>query len=227
METDRNWNERGSALNLQPSGAEGLGAKAKNQAKNTAAQAREQMRSMADAGREEVAGQISGIARALKSTSDQLRAQNQEQAGHYTEIIGDQAQRISRYLEEKDASALVSDIEGFARRQPLLFLGGCVAVGFAVGRFFKASAPTHDETHLGSSYGSSFPTMSTGYPEPELARPPVVRTEVHAVGSPTGNTGLRGGGLGGVGNGGLGGTGPSSGFGSTPRRGGGFDPQEG
>lgn len=111
------------------------------QARSTAEKARTEVRSLAEAGREEIAGQVSGIARALRNVGDQLRGDEHEQIGHYSELLGDQADRVARYLNEHDTNALLGEVEDFARRRPLLFLGGCVAIGFAVGRFFKASPP--------------------------------------------------------------------------------------
>lgn len=137
MNTEGKWNEPGS-----PAGGTG---DIEAEARGVAHKARSRMRSLADTGREELADQLGGLGRALHSAGGTLRDEEQGQAGYYGELIGDQLERVSRYLREHDSSAMIGHVEGFARRQPLLFLGGCLAVGLAVGRFLKAS-PAHEET---------------------------------------------------------------------------------
>lgn len=100
---------------------------------------------MADSGREEAAARFRGLARALRSASEQLRREEQEWAGDYTELIGEQADQLAHYLEEHEAANLAQDVENFARRKPLLFLGGCAVAGFALGRFLKATPVAHNE----------------------------------------------------------------------------------
>jgi hypothetical protein len=51
----------------------------------------------------------------------------------------------------------VDDVEGFARRQAGLFLGGAFALGFILSRFFKSSRP---ERHGG---GRTDQTDALGY----------------------------------------------------------------
>ena len=56
-------------------------------------------------------------------------------------VAADTIQQASKYLENKSVGEVVSDVEDFARREPLIFLGGTFAVGLLLGRFLKASAP--------------------------------------------------------------------------------------
>ncbi len=178
METDRNVYRPGS---VSPEGQS-----FKQQAKNKAEQARHQVRSFADSGREQVAGQIGGVAQAMRRVSGQLREENKTEAGYYTDLIGEQADRLSRYLNEHDASALVGEVEHFARRNPLMFLGGCVAAGFVFGRFFKASPPEPEgEMPLGVSGETDtsvrYTPMGTTPPIAETT-PSVITTETHSIG---------------------------------------------
>lgn len=181
METDRNWNER---------------------VVKTTQQAKEQVRSLADVRREQVAGHVRDVARAFRNAGEQLR-ENNPQARRYTEMIGEKAEKVSQYLEEHDASVLINDVERFARNNPLAFLGGCMAVGFAIGRFFRASPngggemplgvagepssfeqpPTYPQTtYQESTYQQPYPhTGQPSYPQTPL-EPSVVTTEVNTVG---------------------------------------------
>ncbi|MBY5987839.1 hypothetical protein [Roseovarius atlanticus] len=51
-------------------------------------------------------------------------------------------------LRERSIPDLVDDVSAFARRNPLLFLGGAALAGFAAARFLSASAPAEDEPEL-------------------------------------------------------------------------------
>lgn len=189
MNTEGKWNEPGS-----PAGEPG---DIEAEARGVAHKARSRMRSLADTGREELADQLGGLGRALHSAGGTLRDEEQGQAGHYGELIGDQLERASRYLREHDAGAMIGQIEGFARRQPLLFLGGCVAVGLAVGRFLKAG-PGGEETPTGVTGEVRSPYEP---PSVETVSPPLEGTGA----APTAPVGGRGGELGGPGEvGGLG-----------------------
>lgn len=149
METEGKTNETGG------SSFEGERHDLKQKARNTADKARSQVRSFADSGRTELASQISSIGRALRDTGDKLRDEGEHgaQASRLTEMLADRADRVSHYLEEHDANELFDEVENIARRNPALFLGGCVAVGFVLGRFLKASpvggGTEHEELPLG------------------------------------------------------------------------------
>lgn len=66
-------------------------------------------------------------------------------------------------LREQDVRSLVSHVEDFARRQPVLFLAGSVALGFAAARFLKSSAQGDggDGQGSGAQYAPSYD--SSGY----------------------------------------------------------------
>lgn len=135
MDTEGTWNEEGS------SSFEGERQDLKHKAKRTADRARGQVRSAADSGRSQLATQIGGIGRALRSAGDKLREDEQgEKTSHYTDMLADRADQVSRFLEEHDASEIYGEVENAARKSPALFLGGCLVVGFALGRFLKAGS---------------------------------------------------------------------------------------
>lgn len=166
-------------------------ARVKAQAK--AEEASSRMRSWADSGRAEVATQLGGVARALHSASEQLRSEEQGRAGYYTDLLGEQADQLAHYLEEHDATDLLGEVEDFARRQPLLFLGGCAAAGFALGRFFKAS-PRPRERRLEAPSEPTPHLAHTGLPagEPVEAAPGEPVGGEPATGQPAGGTPITG-----------------------------------
>jgi hypothetical protein len=59
----------------------------------------------------------------------------------FAESVADRLEGLSSTLKGRELSALVNDIENFAREQPLIFFGGAVAAGFLALRFLKSSAP--------------------------------------------------------------------------------------
>ena len=48
---------------------------------------------------------------------------------------------VADVVRERDMRELVGEVENFARRQPTLFFGGAMILGFAALRFLKSSAP--------------------------------------------------------------------------------------
>ena len=82
---------------------------------------------------------LSSLSQAMRSTGGQLREQDQATGAAYAEWLAGQAERAAGYLQGKDLDRLVEDVEGFARRQPALFVGGAFAVGLLAARFLKSS----------------------------------------------------------------------------------------
>lgn len=70
------------------------------------------------------------------------------QAAQYIRQAAGQIETVADAVRERDMRELFGEVQKFARRQPTLFFGGAVVLGFAALRFFKSSAP-------GSSLGSS------------------------------------------------------------------------
>jgi hypothetical protein len=120
----------------------------RSEVSNQAENAKDQIRSLAEMGKDRVAEQLDQVARALRGAGETLRSEEQEDASYYTDTISEQMARASRYLRDHEAMDLVDGIERLARRQPALFLGGALVAGLAIGRFFKSS-PDGGERRLG------------------------------------------------------------------------------
>jgi hypothetical protein len=78
----------------------------------------------------------------------------------YTESLSEQVEKISGYLERQDLRGLMSDLEGFARRNPAIFLGGAFALGILAARFLKSSNP--NQALVRSSDVSDFGGVGVG-----------------------------------------------------------------
>lgn len=116
----------------------------KEQAKRTASdmadRAKEQGRQMLSGQKEKAAGQMDSVARALRSTADQLSNEDQAQTGRYVGFAAEQLESFGQRLREKDIDGLINDAQNMARRSPTAFFAGSVVAGFLLARFLKSSA---------------------------------------------------------------------------------------
>jgi uncharacterized phage infection (PIP) family protein YhgE len=93
-----------------------------------------------DAGKDFAAEQLGAFAGALRETGRQLR-QGESGLTEYVEKAARSVDGVSTYLQTRTLSQLISDVEGYARREPAVFLGGAFFVGLLGGRFLKSATP--------------------------------------------------------------------------------------
>lgn len=86
-----------------------------------------------------VADSIRQIGESSKKT-DQPNALT-DMTAKYTDSIAGQVEQVSRYLDGKDLREMANDVERFARRNPVVFLGGAFALGLLAARFLKSGNP--------------------------------------------------------------------------------------
>jgi hypothetical protein len=126
---------------------------------------------------------LSSVAQAIRQTGRQLQDQDQSAIGQYANKAADQIERISGYLQHRDVNQIVREAEGFARREPALFLGGAFALGIFAARFLKSSSRQANAGGYSSATGgqyASYPsrryetqTFNTpGYATPGYNTPP-------------------------------------------------------
>jgi hypothetical protein len=120
-------------------------------AKNNAAQLGNTARDFADTARDRVeesvtqrksvgADYIGSIAQATGQAA-QAFDDNLPQAARYIRQASEQIQGVADTVRERDVRELVGDVQEFARKQPTLFFGGAVILGFAALRFLKSTPP--------------------------------------------------------------------------------------
>lgn len=120
-------------------------------AKDNAAQLSDAARDLAGTAKERVeaavterksigADYIGSIARATGQAATAFEA-DLPQAAHYIRQASDQIQNVADNVRERDMREFVGDVQEFARRQPTLFFGGAVVLGFAALRFLKSTPP--------------------------------------------------------------------------------------
>lgn len=104
-----------------------------------------------------VSGQVSAAsdslqhaALAIRQSGQSLREQDQTQVATLADSAAEQVERVAGYLQGRNARQLMGDVEGMARREPVLFMTGGLALGLLAARLLKSS----------SSGGGSLPARS-------------------------------------------------------------------
>lgn len=105
------------------------------------------------------ADEISGVASAFRSASGEF-GDSSFQKKTFDQIASG-LNEASDALRRKDFGEIVSDVNAFARRNPMAFLGGAVLLGFAASRFAKASAEAEHSPETSLPSGTPRP-MSAG-----------------------------------------------------------------
>lgn len=95
--------------------------------------------------------QKSNLASGISSVADSIRqvggniggsGENNQVAalaGKYGETLAGQVEKFSSYIDDKEITELLRDVEQFAKRNPLLFVGGAFTLGILAARFLKSS----------------------------------------------------------------------------------------
>lgn len=117
-----------------------IGQEVKQQAREAVQELRGSADDYLSQGADALSGQIGTISRALRSAAEEIRRSQQgERFGSITDSLAGGLDSAAGYLRDHRPGDLVRSVENFARREPVLFLGGCLAVGVLAARFFKAS----------------------------------------------------------------------------------------
>ncbi len=179
---------------------------ARHQGQQLAQQARQQAGELANRGGEQVKNQLANqkhqaaqrmtpVQAALRETGQQLRNQGQGPVAEYADKAADQVERFAGYLRENDVDELLNDARGFARRNPAVFLGSAVALGFLATRFLKSSSEEGDSAdygYRGTPTATSRAATTYGTEEPTTALPPSdVEVEPPTEGPPLSDRGSR------------------------------------
>lgn len=89
--------------------------------------------------KDSAAESLQSVAEAVRDAGNQLREHDRGQLGGLAADIAQNVDNLSGYLRRTDVDEVAQQTEQFARRQPALFLGGALALGFLAGRFFASS----------------------------------------------------------------------------------------
>jgi len=126
----------GDAAELGKEQAAKLGEAAKELASNAAVQLQDTVRQQRATG----ADYIGSLAAATERAAGEFDSA-MPRAAEYIRQASEQMQSVADVVRERDVRELIGEVETFARRQPGLFFGGAVILGFAALRFLKSSSP--------------------------------------------------------------------------------------
>ncbi len=116
--------------------AAGLGTAAKDVASGAAEKVQTIIGDQKTAG----ANYIGSVARAVDRAAGEFE-QDVPYAARYIRQAAGHIDDVAVAVRDRDVRELIGEVETFARRQPALFFGGVLMLGFAALRFFKSSTP--------------------------------------------------------------------------------------
>ena len=85
------------------------------------------------------ARRLAGLAQAVDAAASELEDQHQDEFANRAHEVASGLDHVAERLDQSDFETLMSDAREWAQDAPAAFLGGSVAVGFALSRFFSAS----------------------------------------------------------------------------------------
>jgi hypothetical protein len=112
--------------------------KAQRLVSNVQEKAVEQVHTRFDEQKQRAADSLSGVAQTLRSTTQNFQT-SQDGIGRYINEAADRVDNLAHYLHDRELNEIVDQVEDFARRQPVAFLGGAFALGILGARFLKSS----------------------------------------------------------------------------------------
>lgn len=136
---------------------EQVAGQAKQQAKDLAHQAEQQAKSALSSRKAQAAAGLTDVAQAFRQTGNQLNDQDRGTVAQYSNQVADRVEQLSTYLENKEIDEMIADAEAFARRQPELFIGGALVLGFLGARFLKSSNERRQASQWSSAEWHSYP----------------------------------------------------------------------
>ena len=122
-------------------GSDGVTAQVQQKAEELMERAGESARTRIDDGKQQAARELNSVAHALRNCGTDLESDRTALLTPYVNRVADEVERFSRYIDSHSPQDIARNVEGFARRNPAVFLGGCFALGMVAARFLKSSRP--------------------------------------------------------------------------------------
>jgi hypothetical protein len=172
---------------------EDVTAKVKEAADDIRHRATEQAETRIEDQKYRAASSLGGMARSLREASDHMPGD--DGLGRYMSRAAEQVDNLASFLNNRDVTELVDEVEVFARRQPAAFVGSAFAIGLLGARFLKSSRRNLDseqrDVHRGSpGLQQDVRNLTSRVPDP--TRDAVARPDAPGYAPPAkrGDTGL-------------------------------------
>jgi hypothetical protein len=150
---DNEKNQGGSASDLGEAVSE-ASEQMQEQVMNLTQQVRQQAGDQLATQKDRLADTLETVALLLHQASEHADLQDKAGLAGYVTKASGQVETWSETLRQRDASQLMEDTVQFARRQPMLFLSGALAAGFAGARFLRSSTQSPETTSGTDGNGS-------------------------------------------------------------------------
>ncbi len=105
---------------------------------------------------------LSDFASAIRRASDELNQRDQDIAARFVSHAATSLEDIANTVSRTSAEDVMSTMQGFARRNPAVFVGGAVLAGLAVGRFLRSSGQRPHQAAGGAGRGAAERIPSAG-----------------------------------------------------------------
>ena len=119
--------------------AGGTREKVREKAAEVAGKAKDKIAGQYDAKKKEAMNEIQHLASALRTAADNVGTNGGSMSAMLLERAAERLDNVGSSFSGKDLDGIVSDVERLARRNPAVFLGGAMLIGFAASRFLKSS----------------------------------------------------------------------------------------
>jgi ElaB/YqjD/DUF883 family membrane-anchored ribosome-binding protein len=152
-------NDLGSAAGELGSAAADLGHEAQQQVVNLTEQVRQQATNQLTSQKEQAVDALETVALLLHQAGEHAQQQDKALLANYVDKAAQQVSTFSESLAQQDVTQIVETTKQYARREPMLFVGGALAAGFLGARFLRSSAQQAEQTDQEMSSDAALATV--------------------------------------------------------------------
>ncbi|MFD5932474.1 hypothetical protein [Streptomyces sp. NPDC060333] len=185
----------GEGASLVGGKAAEVGGTAKEQATNVVGEASAQARDLVGELRTQLTGQAETqtqrLAENVRRLSQELRelGENGKPDSTMADVarqIADSGHQVAAHVEKRGPDGLISDLQGFARRRPGVFLAGAALAGFVVARAGKSVSAAASSDASADPAANRDSNPSAAKPQKESHRSAASRPRPQQSGTPAG-----------------------------------------
>jgi len=139
-----------------------LGKEAQEQVTNLTDQVRQQATGQLTSQKERAVDTLETVALLLHQAGEQAQQQDKALLASYADKAAQQVGTFSESLAQQDVTQVVQTTKDFARREPMLFVGGALAAGFLGARFLRSSSKPAQESDQSEGTGGDVELATVG-----------------------------------------------------------------